>query len=233
MSLLEKTLSHIAPMPVWRLLRLEFYLFRVRMRKNSLRDKFKDLKNALINFGAGSAGHSDWVNVDAYPAQRIDCIWDCRYPIPLPSSSARGVFTEHFLEHLDYEVEAPAFLKECHRIMQSGARIRIVVPDAEAFLRGYVEEGWTTLQKLRLLSAENVDPNYNYPYRTKMQLINVLYRQFQEHKYAYDYDTLADLLFSIGFSEVRRCEFGKSDQPELAIDLATRAQESLYVEAMK
>ena len=66
-----------------------------------------------------------------------------------------------------------------------------------------------------------------------MELINVVFRQGFEHKYAYDYETLEFLLHRYGFSNVQQQKFGESWMEELSIDWERRASESLYVEAMK
>lgn len=230
---IKRTLLSFAPMPLWLLLRMEFYFLRIRLRRSTLVRRFADTKNALVNFGAGPAGKPGWINVDAFEAKGVNCVWDCRYSLPLPGNSVRGIFTEHFLEHLDYQTDAPAFLKECLRIMQPGAVIRIIVPDAGAFLRAYCAPDWDDMIKLRLSGEDRKDIGYGIVYQTKMQVVNVLFRQFDEHKYAYDFETLRDLLVNVGFSEVTHGEFGVSRLPELAIDMAWRSRESLYVEASK
>jgi hypothetical protein len=66
-----------------------------------------------------------------------------------------------------------------------------------------------------------------------MELINVVFRQFYEHKFAYDFETLKMLLERNGFQDVRKQAFGQSIVPEYNIDLKAREPESLYVEAVK
>ena len=48
-----------------------------------------------------------------------------------------------------------------------------------------------------------------------MQLINAVFRQGQEHKYAYDYETLRLVLRQSGFSKVVPQTCGKSLDPEM------------------
>ena len=59
-----------------------------------------------------------------------------------------------------------------------------------------------------------------------------MFRQYSEHKFAYDFPTLDFLLCRYGFYEVQSLSFGRSTLPELAIDSPDRASESLYVEAL-
>ena len=64
--------------------------------------------------------------------------------LPFSDQTASFVFSEQFFEHL-FCCEAVSLFKECYRMMQSGACIRTVVPDAD--LRTYLEPepiGFTT-----------------------------------------------------------------------------------------
>lgn len=230
---LKELILNIAPMSFWQSIRIEIHLFFVRLHRARLSRTFESIDGSLVNFGPGSSGLHKWVNVDAFPATNVNCVWDCRYPLPLPDNFARGVFSEHFLEHLDYDVEALNFLKECFRIMQPQSTIRIVVPDAGAFLNAYCAHGWKEMIKLRLTGDDHKDIGYEIAYKTKMQVVNVLFRQFGQHQYAYDFETLRELLIAAGFSNVSRCNFRESCMPELAIDKESRSRESLYVEATK
>ena len=60
-------------------------------------------------------------------------------PVRLTISDAAvtAIYSEHFFEHLDAETEARAFLLECLRCLQSQGVMRLVVPDAWAYLRAY------------------------------------------------------------------------------------------------
>src|SRR5262249_55628967 len=141
--------------------------------------------------------------------------------------------TEHFFEHIDYTEEAPRFLAEAKRVLKDGGVIRIIVPDAEKYLNAYVRDDWRDMMAIRPLDPNLKDFHYSFRYSTRMELINVVFRQFEEHKFAYDFETLALLLKRNGFDEVVRSSYGQSLDPELCIDLEARAPESLYVEAVK
>ena len=66
-----------------------------------------------------------------------------------------------------------------------------------------------------------------------MELVNLLFRQFGEHKFAYDYASLEHALVTAGFTDVQRASFGVTMLGDLAIDSPSREHESLYVEAVK
>jgi len=82
------------------------------------------------------------------------------------------------------------------------------------------EEGWQ-------------DKTFPDVYRTQMQLINAVFRQDHQHKYAYDEETLVMILREAGFSRVIRQSFGVSIDHDMARDNEARQTESLYVEAVK
>ena len=71
---------------------------------------------------------------------------------------------------------------------------------------------------------ENWHPAY---YDTKMHNINYHFRQGSEHKYAYDYETLEQLLARAGFTQIQRSEF------DPGLDTERRKIGTLYVTAAK
>ena len=163
----------------------------------------------------------------------INCVYDCRKSLPFPDASVRGIFCEHFFEHIDYTEEVPYFLSECHRVMKKDGILRLIVPDGEKYLRAYCSDGWDELSKIRPLDAERTDFYFRCKYNTRIELINMVFRQGHEHKFAYDFETLHFVLNRYGFSEIVRKEYAQSLMSELCLDQADRASESLYVDARK
>jgi predicted SAM-dependent methyltransferase len=205
----------------------------LRMGHSRLRKRYADAKDLMINIGAGRSGRPGWINIDAFEAAQISIVCDCRDRLPFPDGAARGIFAEHFLEHLDYYSEGPAFFRECFRVLRPGGTLRVVVPDAERYLRAYCEDGWAPLIALRKLQSDLTDPWMHVRVKTKMELVNIVFRQFGEHKFAYDFETIELMLSEIGFDRIECSHFGISREPGMAIDLESRAHESLYVEASK
>jgi predicted SAM-dependent methyltransferase len=206
----------------------------VRVRSWNASRAFQGETDLLVNIGAGANGKkTGWVNLDGFANQGINCLCDARKGLPFPDNSVRGIFSEHFLEHLDYTEEVPKFLSECYRVLRGGGVLRIIVPDAEKYLRAYAQGGWQELISIRPLDANLKDRHAQFRYNTRMELINVVFRQQQEHKFAYDFETLEFLLKRKGFCDIKRQEFARSINPEMCIDMAARASESLYVEAVK
>lgn len=211
----------------------ELRLAWLRWTSRHIPAHYAQLHDQLLNIGCGGRGKPGWVNVDVFPAPGVTCTFDCRKRLPFADNAARGIYTEHFFEHIDYTEEAPYFLAECRRVLKPGGVLRIVVPDAEKYLRAYCEAGWETISQVRGLNAEHFDPYAECRYHTKMELVNEVFRQAYDHKFAYDFETLAFLLQTYGFSQVVKQDYGCSLLAELCIDQARRQSESLYVDAVK
>jgi predicted SAM-dependent methyltransferase len=158
------------------------------------------------------------VNVDL--DQAADLCLDLREPLPFPDNSVNRIYSEHFFEHLGFE-EGAAFLKECHRVLLPGGRLSVGVPDARLCLQDYVADD---REKWRL-----VRDRYGYPAwcSTPMHGVNHFFRQNGEHQYAYDEETLVELIQECGFSNVH----GRPWDP--ALDLEARREGTLYVDGEK
>jgi len=222
-------------------LQSEARLAWLRLTRRGIDPRFASSKDLLVNIGCGSLGLDGWVNIDCYPAQGVTCVRDCRTALPLPSSSARGIFTEHFLEHLDYYHEAPRFLNECRRVLTAGGTLRIIVPDGAKYLETYCSgdlEDFEAFSPLATMDLSSDEAPFSMvrdvlPFRTKMEVVNFHFRQSGQHRFSYDFETLARLLEDCGFTSVVKMQFRSSGLPELGIDSELRALESLVVEATK
>lgn len=139
-------------------------------------------------------------------------------------------------EHLERPRSTVPFLAECLRCLEPGGVLRLVVPDAGMYLNAYAANDWDTLARIRPLERREdgyYDPWLQEIYRTPLELVNAVFRQRSEHKYAYDAETLIMDLNAAGFSTATQQKFGQSQVAEAAIDSAIRGPESLYVEGVK
>jgi predicted SAM-dependent methyltransferase len=210
-------------------------LLRHYVRAPATRARLKGRTGLRVQIGCGSRSRADWINLDLLVAPDITT-WDCRRGLPFDDASVSVIFAEHVFEHLDRPRSTLPFLAECLRCLEPDGVLRLIVPDAEMYLRGYASDGWDTLAKNRPLKADGDayrDCWLPETYQTKMELVNAVFRQGSEHKFAYDAETLMLDLRTAGFSQVAKQEFGKSFSQNALLDSPERASESLYVEGLK
>jgi glycosyltransferase involved in cell wall biosynthesis/predicted SAM-dependent methyltransferase len=180
-----------------------------------------------VNVACGPHVLPGFVNLDLRPCSPEVIGWDCRRRLPLATESADGIRVEHFLEHLEPREELPAFLADCVRVLRPGGVLRVIVPDAERYLQAYCR---SDLSGFRELAVPDPFPD-DLP--TRMDIINHVFHQWQEHRWGYDFETLAQRLRCAGFERVERTAYGASLDPQLAQDRESHAAHSLYVDATK
>ena len=184
-------------------------------------------RDVLVNVACGPFLLPGFVNLDVFAVSRDVVLWDCRTSLPLADGACRGVRVEQFLEHLETREELPAFLSDVRRVLRPGGVLRVIVPDAERYLRAYCRSDLTGFREL------GVPDKFPPDLPTRMDIINHTFHQWEEHRWGYDFETLAHRLGAAGFACIRKMAFGKSVEPMLARDRAQHAPYSLYVDAVK
>jgi predicted SAM-dependent methyltransferase len=194
---------------------------RVRRLRNLRRSR-----DVYFNIACGPFPLAGFTNLDLSAMAPEVMPWDCRWNLPADDDSARGIRMEHFLEHVETRQELPSLLEDCKRVLRPGGVLRIIVPDAERYLRAYCRDD---LQGFRELRVPDPFPD-DLP--TRMDVVNHTFHQWHEHRWGYDYETLAHRLRAAGFARVERMAFRRSLDPILAEDREEHAPYSLYVDAV-
>lgn len=196
-----------------------YYIYKIR--------KIKNKKNLLVNLGCGPYGKENgWINLDLDPIKNIYLRSDCRKKLFLSDNCCKGIHIEMFLEHVDPVDELPYLLKECYRILMPGGIIRIIVPDAEKFVKAYLN-GWEEMNKISYGMA-----NWSMLFASKMDALNHVFLQGHEHYGGWDMERLKLVLSQAGFYTINRVKFGEGCFPEI-IDRDFHKQNGLYVESVK
>jgi len=179
-------------------------------------------RDLCVNIGCGPKSLPGWINLDAARGESIEVVWDLRQGLPFGTETCSAIFGEHVIEHLSKD-DGEQLLRECYRTLQSGGVLRLSTPDAGRFLRSYTGDG----SFLR-------DPRFMQTAETSMDRINMMMREYGQHLWVYDAESLILLLQKAGFRTATEQAFEISAHPRMRrIDSAERAFESLYVEAIK
>lgn len=163
-----------------------------------------------LHIGCGQFSLAGWLNGD-YDPQGLDAIFlDARRAIPLADRSFDYVFSEHMIEHIPL-AHGETLLRECHRILKPGGRIRIATPDLTRFV--------DFLRKQDPEGAGYAEWVYagcfaNSSVRSPAMVVNNIMSNFG-HVFVYDEATLRATLAVAGFVDVMRREIGESDDPHL------------------
>lgn len=166
-----------------------------------------------LNLGCGLRVIEGFTNVDV---ERGDVHHDLRaIPWPFTSNECSWINASHILEHFD-KLDAYAFLRECHRILERGGLLTLAVPDMDKFITAHLSGDYTPLGE--------------YPLRDMNTLMGGGKDEPDErnrHRYMYCYETLAYMLDACGFDGIHY------RAGEALIDNPQYAAISLYMEARK
>ncbi|MEK7078117.1 MAG: class I SAM-dependent methyltransferase [Patescibacteria group bacterium] len=199
-------------------------------RSLKLSENRSSLSSDKLQIGVGKHYLSGFVNLDLFPP--ADIIWDCRYGLPFPNGTFGLIFSEHFFEHLDFPISAKKVLSEIYRALKPGGELFLGVPDAGKAIRAYCSGNKLFLNNLRHRVYKK---RYHPPLEIygNIDLINYLFRdqldspKYTIHYWAYDEDSLTNLLRSVGFRVVEKTKFNfRYCNPE-------RKFYTLYIKATK
>lgn len=91
-----------------------------------------------LNVGCGNKFHKAWVNVDMTSNDPHVQAHNLLQGIPFPDNHFDVVYHSQVLEHFSKE-KAPAFVRECLRVLKPGGIMRVVVPDLEDMVKEYLK----------------------------------------------------------------------------------------------
>jgi predicted SAM-dependent methyltransferase len=145
--------------------------------------------------------------------------------IPEPDHSVDVLYSCHMLEHLDRR-EAALFLEEARRVLVKNGIIRIAVPDLKYHINNYLKDqnGDALIENLKIARPRPAG---------LIEALKHLLIGERDHLWMYDGESLRRLLLKSGFSNPQVLPAGETTIPDPGnLDLAERALESVYVEAI-
>jgi predicted SAM-dependent methyltransferase len=178
--------------------------------------RLQSMSPLRLHLGSGDNRLPGWVNVDFFrPGRAIDLYWDLRRRLPFPDASVDAVFAEHLLEHLPFPVGV-RLLRECRRVTQPGAIVRIGVPDLDRYIASY-------------LGRDDIIERVRPGRRSRALALGEPFFMYG-HRCMYDFETMQYALLDAGFTHVEHSSYGEGRlQP--SPDSIWRRDETMYVEA--
>ena len=183
---------------------------------------------AKLQIGAGGVqGFSEWLNTDIEPAPG-EAYLDATKAFPIPDGALSYVFSEHLFEHLPYR-DGLAMLRECHRTLKPGGRVRLSTPNLlkilDLFRAADSDEMKTYLQSK--MAADYWPEPLPQTASPACVLLNYEMRSFG-HQFLYDPASLRESFVRAGFQTVQECAPGQSDDPQLR-GMETRHEGKFHV----
>lgn len=190
------------------------------------------MSKKYVHYGCGLKAPIEWSNYDASPTLRIQKIpvigsvlkgklntvfpdnvmyGDIVKGLPVEDNSCDAVFCCNMLEHLALEDFRMA-LRNTYKILKPGGIFRCIVPDLEIHARDYIK------------AIEAGNPNAAIDFiggieigtRKRPKGIRGLLSSFfgnSNHLWMWDDLSMREELKNAGFTEIRRCHYGDSEEP--------------------
>jgi hypothetical protein len=204
-----------------------------------------------VQFGCGLCAPGSWANFDAGPAFWLqkhlpflrstlvkkgfpDYPRNIRYGdvingLPIAPGSASAVYCSHVLEHLALN-ECRQTLQNVHRYLAPGGTFRAVLPDLEWLARTYL--GSSDVEAASHFMRE-ADLGVQSQQRGIGGGLKRLFGR-SAHLWMWDYKNLAHELQAVGFTAVRRAQFGDNPDPRFRdVEHPSRWENALGVECRK
>ena len=178
-----------------------------------------------LHLGCGTKYLSGFLNIDGNLFNKIDVWLDVRNGLPFPSNSVDSIYSTHMFEHF-FQDELGRLLSECLRVLKPEGGIRLIVPSLASAIVAYSQKR----------------PEWFSPFPRRFDSLGGKFSNFifcdGQHRTAFDFTYMDEVLRGAGFREVEESAEGKSRlygnrvpsyEPQDAVGLP----HSLHVEAFK
>ena len=144
----------------------------------------------------GREKRAGWKIFDALPGPDVDFVGRLTDLAGVPDESCAEVYASHVFEHLGYDHEIPVALTHVHRVLKSGGRFCISVPDLLILCRLFVHPALDSDARWSIMRLM-------FGGRTS---------EHDVHQAGLTFDFLHTFLQEAGFRDIRRvAEFGLFD----------------------
>lgn len=209
----------IQPAPIHLLIDSLHRTYRIRIKDpRTIRDYLKSHTVRKLQIGAGANDPEGWLNSDIEPSPK-EIYLDATQRFPLPDGSFQYVFSEHVIEHVSWE-GGVAMLRECHRVLAPGGKVRTVTPNLMKFVQ--LLGGTADAEDQQFIDAKL--GFHGWP-ATPIPGAYILNREVRDwgHQFLYDRATLRKSLELAGFQDISEYPVGeKGDRVFKEAEFRTR-----------
>ena len=138
----------------------------------------------------GEEPKAGWTILNVQEGPNVDALGDCRDLSGYSDGSVTEIYASHVFEHLGYLDDLPKALTECHRVLSSGSKLRISVPDFETLCRLFLHPQLDMEQRFAIMRIAFGGQTNCYDF----------------HMVGLTLEFLSDYLSVAGFSTVERVE---------------------------
>jgi predicted SAM-dependent methyltransferase len=181
--------------------------------KKTIRTYLSSHRTKKLHIGAGGHILEGWLNSDLYPSQGNLIHLDATKTFPINDCTFDYLFSEHMIEHFTYPTGLN-MLKECHRVLKPGGRIRVATPDLLFLVllyrpdktpmeRAYIQ--WSTDTYDNIQSGGSYEDTF---------VINNFFRDWG-HRFIYDEKVLRHALAKVGFTNIVQRQMHESEDQNL------------------
>jgi predicted SAM-dependent methyltransferase len=142
-----------------------------------------------LNIGTRTK-NKGWKNFDIDPGPDVDYVGDCMDLSQLADNSVETIYASHVLEHVSYQKDLQATLKEWFRVLVSGGEVMISVPDLETLCRLFLAPTLTGKQRFQVMQV----------------MFGGQMDEFDFHSVGLSSEWLGGYLQGAGFAQIRRVE---------------------------
>ena len=134
-----------------------------------------------------------WFILDTLPSPHVDRVGNCNDLSFLADESCAEVYASHVFEHLGYSGELQKALKDVHRVLKPGGRLRASVPDLEILCRLFLHPSLDANGRLHVMRM----------------MFGGRMTEYDVHLVGLNFELFGGLLNEAGFRDIRRVpEFG-------------------------
>lgn len=174
-------------------------IYQVKRRLISVKRKELFLRNngnpkILVEVGSGESPKSGYIHCDIIHSDHVEYVCNA-WAIPFKPESVDEIYARHMLEHLTYK-EAKRTLKHWLCVLKINGCIDLIVPDLKKHIEQFFKDGYSPYVNFKVSNKEHAMAGF-YGWQNN---------NYDIHKWGYTFETLAELLDEIGFSNIRQID---------------------------